>query len=74
MSPYYILALFTVAKAMLKQCAHISIVECCTPRMMVVGYNGIIFQDVGLVTQGLRNSRLTSVTYKVWGTTKGPSL
>ncbi len=35
-----------LTQAILKQCAHISIVECRTPRMMVVGYDGTLFQDV----------------------------
>ena len=35
--------------------------------MMVVGYNGILFQDVGLVKQVLRNFHKISVTCKSLG-------
>lgn len=40
--------------------------------MTVVDYNGILFQDVGPVTQSLRNLCMTSVTYKDWGAIKRP--
>ena len=44
--PRDVQAFFTVAEAYSKQYAHISIVDCPTQRMKVVGYNGILFQDV----------------------------
>ena len=46
-----------------RQCADISIVSCWTQRMIVVGYNGILFQDVGSVTQ-----RWTRLQQKSGGT------
>ena len=51
MIPTVIQVLFTVAWVYLRQCAHISIVDCRVQRMMVVGYNGFLFQDVGFVAQ-----------------------
>ena len=43
MIPTFIQALFTIPRAYFRQCAHVSIVGCRAQRMMVVGYNGIIF-------------------------------
>ena len=45
--PAFIQALFTTPRAYFRPCAHVSIVECRAQRMMVVGYNGILFQDDG---------------------------
>ena len=53
MIPTFIHALFTLPRAYFRQCAHISIVECRAQRMMVVGYNGSLFQDDGWITQRL---------------------
>ena len=43
----FIYALFTFLRDYLRQCAHISIVGFQAPRMIMVGYNGILFQDDG---------------------------
>jgi len=47
MIPTFSHALFTFSQAYFRQCAHVSIVECRAQRMMVVGYNGILFEDWG---------------------------
>ena len=44
MIPTFIHALFTLLRAYFRQCAHVSIVESRAQRMMVMGYNGILFQ------------------------------
>ena len=41
--------------------------DCRTQRMMVVDYNGILFQDVGSVAQSGWNLHKTSITYKSLG-------
>ncbi len=47
MIPTPIHALFTLFQAYSRQCAYVFIVECRAQSMMVVGYNGILFEDDG---------------------------
>ena len=45
MIPTFIQALFTILQAYFRQCAHVSIVRCRAPRMMVMGYKTHHFQS-----------------------------
>ena len=53
MIPTFIHALFRISRAYFRQCAHVSIVGCRAKWMMMVDYNGILFQDDEWVIQRL---------------------